>query len=122
MLCYTINSIRFYNRGSNNQQITNQEEEIKSQEVDISTWDTEKVEIYTDEAGEIVPIPKGYVVSGKDDEHTVNTGLVIYEGDVPVTNDNAWEESKTRNQWVWVPVPVLSGFLIFIFSFVYIFS
>ena len=72
--------------------------EIEPREVDTSIWDTEKVEIYTDEAGEVAPVPKGYVVSGKDDEHTVNTGLVIYEGEIPVTNENAWEESKTRNQ------------------------
>ena len=105
MLGYTIKKIRFYNGVNNNQQVIEQAEEIEPQEIDISKWDTEKIEIYTDEAGMIVPVPKGYVVSGKDDEHTVNTGLVIYEGDVPVTNDNAWEESKTRNQWVWVPVP-----------------
>ena len=79
--------------------------EIEPREVDISIWDTEKIEIYTDEAGAKVPVPKGYVVSGKDDEHTVNTGLVIYEEETPVTNENAWEESLTRNQWVWVPVP-----------------
>ena len=86
-----------------------QTEEVDSREVDITTWDTEKVNIMTDEeTGTKVPVPKGYVVSGKDGEHTVNTGLVIYEGEEPVTNENAWEESKTRNQWVWVPVPDIS--------------
>ena len=105
MLGYTVNRIKYYNGVNKNQEKVAQTEEIEPREVDISTWDTEKVEIYTDEVGAKVPVPKGYVVSGKDDEHTVNTGLVIYEGETPVTNENAWEESKTRNQWVWVPVP-----------------
>ena len=30
------------------------------------------------------------------------------EGIGEVTNDNAWDESCTRNQWVWVPVPDVS--------------
>ena len=105
MLCYTVNRIKFYNEANKNQEKIEQTGEIEPREVDISIWDTEKIEIYTDEAGAKVPVPKGYVVSGKDDEHTVNTGLVIYEEETPVTNENAWEESLTRNQWVWVPVP-----------------
>ena len=105
MFCYTVNRIRFYNGKNNNQESIAQVGEIEPREVDTSTWDTSKIEIYTDDAGAKVPIPKGYVVSGKDDEHTVNTGLVIYEGTEPVTNENAWDESKARNQWVWVPVP-----------------
>ena len=48
------------------------------------------------------------MASGADGEHTVNTGFVIYEGTGEVTNDNAWDESCTRNQWVWVPVPDVS--------------
>ena len=107
-VCYTVNRIKFYNGVSGNQENIAQTGEIEPREVDISIWDTEKVEIYTDEVGAKVPVPKGYVVSGKDGEHTVNTGLVIYEGEEPVTNENAWEESKTRNQWVWVPVSDIS--------------
>ena len=61
-----------------------------------------------DTANVAVPVPKGYVASGADGEHTVNTGFVIYEGTTAVTNDNAWDESCTRNQWVWVPVPDVS--------------
>ena len=53
-------------------------------------------------------MPKGYVASGADGEHTVNTGFVIYEGTGEITNDNAWDESCKRNQWVWVPVPDVS--------------
>ncbi len=76
-----------------------------STEADISeTWDTTKVYVATDSTGKKVPVPIGYVASGADGENTVNTGFVIYEGTDPVTNENAWEQSKIRNQWVWVPV------------------
>lgn len=73
--------------------------------IDTSGWDTTKVDIVMDTANVPVPVPKGYVASGADGEHTVNTGFVIYEGTDAVTTDNAWEQSKIRNQWVWVPVP-----------------
>ena len=76
--------------------------------VDTSNWDLTKVDIVYDTANVAVPVPKGYVASGADGEHTVNTGFVIYEGTGEVTNDNAWDESCTRNQWVWVPVPDVS--------------
>ena len=76
--------------------------------VDTSKWDLTKVDIVYDTANVPVPVPKGYVASGADGEHTVNTGFVIYEGTGEVTNDNAWDESCKRNQWVWVPVPDVS--------------
>ena len=66
------------------------------------------MDIVYDTANVAVPVPKGYVASGADGEHTVNTGFVIYEGTTAVTTDNAWNESCTRNQWVWVPVPDVS--------------
>ncbi len=76
-----------------------------SVEVDISeTWDTTKIYIETDSTGKKIPVPIGHVASGADRENTINTGFVIYEGTDPVTNENAWEQSKIRNQWVWVPV------------------
>ena len=70
-----------------------------------SNWDLTKVDIVYDTEGVAVPVPKGYVASGADGEHTVNTGFVIYEGEKEVTSENAWDESCSRNQWVWVPVP-----------------
>ena len=72
--------------------------------VATSNWDTNKVNIVYDTAGVAVPVPKGYVASGADGEHTVATGFVIYEGEEEVTNDNVWDESTERNQWVWIPV------------------
>ena len=84
--------------------------------VDTSTWDTTKVSVYTDPvSGKKAPIPVGYVASQVTGETGIDTGLVIYEGTVPVTGTQvgvpgteAWEASCNRNQWVWVPVPDVS--------------
>ena len=91
-----------------NSDIAVQDSSVSTQAVDTSNWDLTKVDIVYDTANVAVPVPKGYVASGADGEHTVNTGFVIYEGDTAVTTDNAWNESCTRNQWVWVPVPDVS--------------
>ncbi len=82
--------------------------EATTNTIDTSKWDLTKVDIVYDTANVAVPVPKGYVASGADGEHTVNTGFVIYEGTGEVTNDNEWNESCTRNQWVWVPVSDVS--------------
>ena len=87
-----------------NSGIAVQDSSVSTQAVDTSNWDLTKVDIVYDTANVAVPVPKGYVASGADGEHTVNTGFVIYEGDIAVTTANAWSESCTRNQWVWVPV------------------
>ena len=89
-----------------NSDIAVQDNSVPTQAVDTSNWDLTKVDIAYDTAN--VAVPKGYVASGADGEYTVNTGFVIYEGTGEVTNDNAWDESCTRNQWVWVPVPDVS--------------
>lgn len=81
---------------------------VAVQASNTSNWDLTKVDIVYDTANVPVPVPKGYVASGADGEHTVNTGFVIYEGSTAVTNENAWAESCSRNQWVWVPVPDVS--------------
>ena len=91
-----------------NSDIAVQEGSLSAQAVDTSNWDLTKVNIVYDTANVAVPVPKGYVASGADGEHTVSTGFVIYEGDTAVTTANAWNESCTRNQWVWVPVPDVS--------------
>jgi len=90
--------------------------ETKPKAMDTSTWDTTKVTVYTDPAsGKKAPIPVGYVASQVTGETGIDTGLVIYEGTVPVTGTQvgvpgteAWEASCNRNQWVWVPVPDVS--------------
>ena len=91
-----------------NSGIAVQDSSVSTQAVDTSNWDLTKVDIVYDTANVAVPVPKGYVASGADGEHTVNTGFVIYEGDTAVTTDNALDESCKRNQWVWVPVPDVS--------------
>lgn len=52
----------------------------------------------------IVPVPLGYTVSEATDENTVSGGLVIYEGDEAITDDNVIDARINRNQFVWVPV------------------
>ncbi len=87
--------------------------ETKPKALDTSSWDTTKVTVYTDPAsGKKAPIPVGYVASQVTGENGIDTGLVIYEGTVPVTGTQvgvpgteAWTASCERNQWVWVPVP-----------------
>ena len=49
-------------------------------------------------------IPDGYVVSSVPGENIVSSGLVIYEGDEPVTEENHEESMLNRNQYVWIPV------------------
>ncbi|MBP3596838.1 MAG: hypothetical protein J6J60_05530 [Clostridia bacterium] len=80
------------------------ENTVETPAVSTEKWDLTKVNIVYDTNNVPVPVPKGYVASGADGEHTVNTGFVIYQGDGEVNNDNAWDESVSRNQWVWVPV------------------
>ena len=81
-----------------------EENTVETPAVSTEKWDLTKVNIAYDTNNVPVPVPKGYVASGADGEHTVNTGFVIYQGDGEVNNDNAWDESVSRNQWVWVPV------------------
>ena len=96
--------------GSNNSilngdvQLGNQANELVGA-TDTSKWDITRVNAVADTEGEYVPVPKGFVASGATGEHTVKTGFVIYEGDEPVDDTNAWDASCTRNQFVWVPVP-----------------
>lgn len=120
-----IGTLLYAKKGILNQKIFNnvkisQEQESNSNvnSVDISKWDLEKVNIVYDTNNVPVPVPKGYVASQVNGEHTVNSGFVIYEGDEPVIGlpnekvgtysadpNSAWVASCTRNQWVWVPVP-----------------
>ena len=94
----------------------NNSDMTKPKALDTSSWDTTKVTAYTDPAsGKKAPIPVGYVASQVTGETGIDTGLVIYEGTVPVTGTQvgvpgteAWDASCNRNQWVWVPVSDVS--------------
>jgi len=59
----------------------------------------------TDASGDRVPVPNGYVGSRVEGENEIDTGYVIYEGEEAVTAENVETARKTRNQYVWVPVP-----------------
>ena len=52
-----------------------------------------------------VPIPKGFVASKATGENDKEHGLVIYEGTQTVDDTNVETARRTRNQYVWVPVP-----------------
>ena len=67
-----------------------------------------KVTKYTDGTN-IAIIPMGFTVSGFEDEKNINTGLVIYQGDLSTANWATGKDAfgndikKTYNQYVWIP-------------------
>ena len=63
-----------------------------------------------DASGDKVPVPNGYVGSKVTEENEINTGYVIYEGEEEVNDTNKDEAQKSRNQYVWIPVPDPSKF------------
>ena len=67
--------------------------------------DNEHMHVELDSSGDKVPVPNGYVGSKAEGEDEIDTGYVIYEGEEEVNNDNVEEAQKTRNQYVWIPVP-----------------
>ena len=92
--------------------INNKAVEIQASKSEFNTEleENEHMHIEEDINGEKVPVPNGYVGSRADGENEINAGYVIYEGEEEVTNDNVEEAQKTRNQYVWVPVPDISQF------------
>ena len=70
-----------------------------------SLQDNEHMHVEIDNSGDKVPVPNGYVGSKVAGENEIDTGYVIYEGTEEVNDDNVEEAQKTRNQYVWVPVP-----------------
>ena len=58
-----------------------------------------------DNSGDKVPVPNGYVGSKATGENEIDTGYVIYEGTEEVNDSKVEEAQKTRNQYVWIPVP-----------------
>ena len=86
--------------------------EIKSslKEYNAELEENEHMHIEEDIEGEKVPVPNGYVGSRVDGENEIDTGYVIYEGIEEINDSNVEEAQKTRNQYVWVPVPDVSKF------------
>ena len=67
--------------------------------------DNKYMHVEIDESGDKVPVPNGYVGSKAIGENEIDTGYVIYEGEEEVNDSNVEEAQKTRNQYVWIPVP-----------------
>ena len=91
--------------------INNKAVEIQANKSEFNTELEENEHIHIEDInGEKVPVPNGYVGSKADGENGIYTGYVIYEGEEEVTNANVEEAQKTRNQYVWIPVPDVSKF------------
>ena len=67
--------------------------------------DNEHMHVEQDASGDKVPVPNGYVGSKVTGENEINTGYVIYEREEEVNDTNKDEAQKSRNQYVWIPVP-----------------
>ena len=67
--------------------------------------DNEHMHVEVDSTEDKVPVPNGYVGSKATGENEIDTGYVIYEGEEEVNDKNVEEAQKTRNQYVWIPVP-----------------
>ena len=76
----------------------------------VNLEDNEYMHVEEDASGDKVPVPNGYVGSSVAGENEIDTGYVIYEGEEAVTDSNVADAQKSRNQYVWVPVPDISKF------------
>ena len=86
------------------------EEETKAEAKEIVLEDNNYMHVETDASGDKVPVPNGFVGSSATGENEIDTGFVIYEGEEEVTDSNVADAQKTRNQYVWIPVPDPSTF------------
>ena len=89
----------------------NEEQEVqesKSQEIVLE--DNKYMHVETDESGDKVPVPNGFVGSKAAGENEIDTGFVIYEGEEEVTDSNVQTAQTSRNQYVWIPVEDISKF------------
>ena len=83
-------------------------EESKTQEILLE--DNKYMHVEIDASGDKVPVPNGFVGSKATGENEIDSGFVIYEGEEEVTDSNVADAQKTRNQYVWIPVPDPSKF------------
>ena len=84
--------------------------EEKAQTREIVLEDNKYMHVEEDASGDEVPVPNGFVGSKVTGENEIDTGYVIYSGEEEVNDSNVVEAQKTRNQYVWVPVPDISKF------------
>ena len=71
----------------------------------VNLENNEHMHVEEDASEDKVPVPNGYVGSKVAGENEIDTGYVIYEGEEEVNDSNVEEAQKTRNQYVWIPVP-----------------
>ena len=87
---------------------TTSEEKAQTREKVLE--DNKYMHVEEDASGDKVPVPNGFVGSKVAGENEIDTGYVIYSGEEEVNDSNVLEAQKTRNQYVWVPVPEISKF------------
>ena len=92
-------SITYVKRG--NKEVLATTKEFNSENLQ----NNEHMHVELDNSGDKVPVPNGYVGSKVAGENEIDTGYVIYEGTEEVNDSNVEEAQKTRNQYVWIPVP-----------------
>ena len=96
LICVSITYVK-----TGNKEVLATTQEFKAERLQ----DNEHMHVETDNSGDKVPVPNGYVGSKATGENEIDTGYVIYEGTEEVDDSNVEEAQKTRNQYVWVPVP-----------------
>ena len=83
---------------------------VEAKKTNLNLQNNEHMHVEQDASGDKVPVPNGYVGSKVTGENEINTGYVIYEGEEEVNDTNKDEAQKSRNQYVWIPVPDPSKF------------
>ena len=83
---------------------------VEAKKTNLNLQNNEHMHVELDASGDKVPVPNGYVGSKVTGENEINTGYVIYEGEEEVNDTNKDEAQKSRNQYVWIPVPDISKF------------
>ena len=96
LICVSITYVK-----SGNKEVLATTKEFNSENLQ----DNEHMHVEVDSSGDKVPVPNGYVGSKVSGENEIDTGYVIYEGEDEVNDSNVEEAQKTRNQYVWIPVP-----------------
>ena len=83
---------------------------LQAEKTELNLEDNEYMHVEKDASGDKVAVPNGYVGSNATGENEIDNGYVIYEGEEVVTDSNVADAQKSRNQYVWVPVPDISKF------------
>ena len=81
---------------------------VEAKKTNLNLQNNEHMHVEQDASGDKVPVPNGYVGSKVTGENEINTGYVIYEGEEVVNDTNKDEAQRSRNQYVWIPVPDIS--------------